>query len=242
MVAIRDIRVKYKQSVLGPLWVLLQPLGLLGALLITFAGVADVKTNGVSNLLFTVVGVTVWTFTQQTTAVASTAITANGTLVRRSTCPRVALVLGAMLANLPALGIMTAISLVLTLVIKGLVVQVLLLPVLTFWLMCLMWGPMLLFAGVAVRYRDAIAVVPMILQAGIFLSPIGFPIQTAPEFLQVVLVINPLAGMLEIWRWAVLGTDPIWAAVGVTGIWTVVLATVGWRVFSRLEVSFADFL
>jgi ABC-type polysaccharide/polyol phosphate export permease len=242
MAALRDMRIRYRQSILGPVWLVLQPLGLLAALMIAFSGVANADTNGVSSLLFTVVGVTVWTFTQQAISSGSTAMISNSTLVRRSNCPRVALVTGSLLANLPTLGVMAVISLLLTVIIRGLPLQVLLLPLAIVWLIVLMWGPVLMFAGVATRFRDAVAAIPILLQAGVFLTPVGYAIQGAPHWLQVLLWLNPITGALEVWRWVILGVDPVVAAVAISAAWTVVLGGVGWWLFSRLETGFADYL
>jgi lipopolysaccharide transport system permease protein len=242
MAALRDVRVKYRQSVLGPVWLLLQPLGLLIALMIAFAGVMKASTSGVSALLFTITGVTVWTFIQQTLSTGTSAMISNSQLVRRSTCPRVALVTGSIIANLPTLVVMTALTLVLTVIIHGLELSMLVLPGLIVWIVALMWGPALMFAAVSARFRDAVAVVPMLMQAGVFLTPIAYSIDSAPVALRVALSINPATGMMEAWRWAMLGVDPAASAIVICGVWTVVLAVVGWRVFSRLEVGFADYI
>jgi ABC-type polysaccharide/polyol phosphate export permease len=240
--ALRDTRVKYKQSLLGPIWLVLQPMGLLVAVLVAFSGVTHTNTGGVSPLLFTLVGVTVWTFVGSTISAGTTSMISNAALVRRSACPRTALVHGAILTNIPTLGVMTILAFVLTLVIKGLVVQMLLLPVLVAFTLVVLWGPCMILAGIATRYRDTIAVVPMLMQAGAFLSPVGYSIQSAPQYLQVLLLINPAAGLIEIWRWSMLGIAPVSGAIVSCVLETIVLSYVGWRVFTRAETSFADFL
>jgi lipopolysaccharide transport system permease protein len=242
MAALRDVRVKYRQSVLGPVWLLLQPLGLLAALMIAFAGVMKADTSGVSSLLFTIVGVAVWTFVQQTLTAGATAMISNSPLVRRSTCPRVALVTGSIIANSPTLVVMTVLSLVLSVIINGPVVQMLLLPLMALWLVALMWGPCLLFAGISTRFRDAVAIVPMLMQAGVFLTPIAYSIKGAPHLLQAVLWLNPVTGMMEAWRWSMLGVAPSGAALASCAVWTLILPLIGWWTFSRLEIGFADYL
>jgi lipopolysaccharide transport system permease protein len=110
------------------------------------------------------------------------------------------------------------------------------------WLLTLLWGPALLFSAVSSRFRDAVAIIPLLLQGGTFLSPVGYPIDNAPHYLQIVLWINPLTGMIEAWRWALLGSDPVIGALITCAAWTIVLGVIGWRVFSRMETTFADFL
>jgi ABC-type polysaccharide/polyol phosphate export permease len=240
--ALRDMRIKYKQSLLGPVWLVIQPLGLLAAVCVAFAGVTQVDTGGIPYGLFALVGVTVWTYTQVTITVATQAMLSNYTIVRRSACPRIALLHGSMLSNLPTLGIMTAISLLAAIVLNGARWEMLLFPLLGVWLFLVLWGPSLLLSAVATRYRDAIAIIPLLMQAGTFLSPVGYPIQSAPHYLQVLLWINPLTGVIETWRWAILGSDPAIGAIFVALGWTVVLGAAGWRLFGRMETAFADFL
>jgi len=238
----RDMRIKYKQSILGPLWLLIQPLGMLAAVCVAFAGVTQVDTGGIPYILFALVGITIWTYTQLTVSVVSMAMVSNPTLVRRSACPRVALVNGALITNLPTLLVMTVITLVVAAILEGLRVQMLALPLVIAWLLALIWGPGLLLASVAARFRDAIAVVPMLLQAGLFLSPVGYPIDSVSGALEVALSLNPLSGIIEAARWAVLGTDPAALPLVAGAAWTLVLGVIGWRAFGRLETGFADYL
>jgi ABC-type polysaccharide/polyol phosphate export permease len=101
MIGLRDIKVKYKQAALGPLWLLIAPLGMLAAITVAFSGVTNVPTGDVPYVLFALVGLTVWTFIQLSAALGATAIVGNGGLVRRSPLPRVALVTGSVVGNLP---------------------------------------------------------------------------------------------------------------------------------------------
>jgi lipopolysaccharide transport system permease protein len=166
----------------------------------------------------------------------------NSPLVRRSTCPRVPLVTGSIIANTPTLIVMTVLSLVLAVIINGPVWQMLLLPFMGAWLILLMWGPCLLFSGVSARFRDAVAVIPMAMQAGVFLTPIAYSIAGAPHLLQVALWLNPVTGLMEAWRWSMLGVSPSIPALLTCAGWSILLPFVGWRVFSRLEIGFADYL
>src|SRR3954451_14292372 len=106
MIAVRDLKVKYKQAALGPLWLLIAPLGMLAAVTIAFSGVTDVDTGGTPYVLFALVGLIVWTFVQLSLTLGAMAIIANASLVRRSTVPRIALISGTMLGNLPPVLVM----------------------------------------------------------------------------------------------------------------------------------------
>lgn len=242
LIAMRDLRIKYKQSILGPLWLFLQPLGLLAGLLVAFAGVTKAGTQGAPAALFMIVGVAVWTFVQQSMGFGVSALLTSGSLVRRSSCPRTPLVLGTVLANLPSLLVMSGVGLVWSLLWEGPRVQMLVIPLLAVWLAALVLGPLLAMAALATRFRDAIAVIPMLMQAGAFVSPVGYSIQSAPAGLEAALWANPMTGMLEAWRWAVLGISPVGGAIAVCAAETIVLVLGGWWVFARLETRLADFL
>ena len=104
MIGVRDIKVKYKQAALGPLWLVMAPLGMLISITIAFSGVTDVNTGDIPYLLFALVGLTVWTFIQLSASLGAAAIYGNGGLVRRSPLPRVALVTGGGRPDLSSCG------------------------------------------------------------------------------------------------------------------------------------------
>lgn len=243
MLGLRDIRVKYKQAALGPLWLLIAPLGMLAAITIAFSGITDVDTGGVPYVLFALVGLTVWTFVQLSAALGSAAIVANGGLVRRSSLPRVALITGAVVGNLPPVTVMFVVALVGALLSRGLPLQVLLLPVFAVWLLIFTIAFSMMLAVLAARFRDTVAIMPLILQAGIFVSPVGYSLEGAPKNIHLLLSLNPISGIIEVWRWSILDTpNPQWGVAGIAVIWTVVLAVVGWKTFARLEVNVADYV
>jgi lipopolysaccharide transport system permease protein len=243
MIGLRDVRAKYKQAALGPLWLLIAPLGMLAAITIAFSGVTDVNTGGVPYVLFALVGLTVWTFVQLSAALGSGAMVSNGGLVRRSPLPRVALVTGALLGNLPPVAVMFLVALVGTFMSRGLPLQALLLPVFIAWLVIFTLAVATLLAALAARFRDTVAIMPLILQAGIFVSPVGYSMEGAPKNIHTLLSLNPISGLIEAWRWSILDTpDPQWDVVGIAVLWTVVLSVVAWRTFTRLEVNVADYV
>lgn len=241
MIAVRDLKVKYKQAALGPLWLLIAPLGMLAAVTIAFSGVTNVDTGGVPYVLFALVGLTVWTYVQLSLTLGAQAIISNSALVRRSTVPRLALVSGTLLGNLPPVGVMFTIAFVGTVADRGLPIQVLLLPLAALWLLAFTFGVTLLIAGAAARFRDTVSLMPLIVQAGIFISPVGYSLAGAPANIKTLLTLNPISGLIEAFRWVLLGIPhPDTTAIAVSGGLTVVLIAAGWHVFSILEPEFAD--
>ena len=201
MLGRRDIKVKYKQSALGPLWLVLQPLGMLLAISIAFSKVTSVNTGDVPYVVFALVGLAVWTYVQMTISVAPhvaalqlagrTAKPVPSTSLRHRNADRRAPAPGDRAHRqrrsggdqLPPR------------------IQALLMPVLVAWLLVLMWGFTLLVAALGGRFRDAIAFAPLIVQAGIFLTPVGYPLDAAGSFAKV-LALNPASGLIEGWRWS----------------------------------------
>ena len=236
----RDIKAKYKQSALGPLWLLLAPLGMLVAITIAFSGVTKVNTGGVPYMLFALVGLVVWTYIQLSITVGAQAIVGNYSLVRRSATPRIAMVTGTLIGNIPPLAILLVASFVLAIILRGLPIQALIVPLLLIWQIFFVGCVTLLIASITVRFRDVIALLPLLIQAGLFVTPVGYDIEGAPKNIQLLLSLNPVSGIIDAWRWAMLDMPVDMTVIAISGVWTVVLAFVGWRVFAKLEVFFAD--
>lgn len=243
MIGLRDMRVKYKQAALGPLWLFLAPFGMAVALVIAFYGVTNPQTSGIPYAPFMLVGLTVWTFFQLGLSVGAGSIVGNSALVKRSPAPRISLVVGPLLGNFPPFLVMLSFALGASAIAGLASVKWALLPLLILWLFIFTLGTVLCVASLAVKYRDLVSVLPLIVQAGIFVSPVGYGLAGAPSTLQAILILNPITGLIEAWRWALVGLpEPSLAAIGIAGAWTVILAVIGWLIFSRMEVSFADYV
>ena len=243
MIGVRDVKAKYKQAALGPLWLIIAPLGLLGAVTIAFSGVTDVETAGIPYLPFALAGLTVWIFIQLSLTIGTQLLITNSQLVRRSPLPRVALITGSLLGNVPPFAVMLTLLIVVTASVHGFPLQALLLPLLCAWLFFFTFAATLIVASLAARYRDLVSAMPLVVQAGIFVTPVGYGLQGAPSNIHTLLSLNPLTGMIEAWRWSLLDMpDPNLTVIGVSVVSTLLALVVGWRIFGRLEVDFADFV
>lgn len=241
MMGLRDVKAKYKQSALGPLWLVLQPLGMLAAVSIAFSKVTTVDTGSVPYVVFALTGLAVWTYVQMTITVAPAALPSNFQVVRRSPCPRLAFVTGTLISVLPPLGVVLVASVIAAAVSGSLSIQALAMPILIAWLLVMTFGFTLLVTALGGRFRDAIALAPLIVQAGIFLTPVGYPLSAAGSFAKV-LAFNPASGMIEAWRWSLLGSSPDMFAIVVALVETVLMVIGGWYVFGRMETRFADYV
>jgi ABC-type polysaccharide/polyol phosphate export permease len=241
MIGLRDIKVKYKQSALGPLWLVLQPVGLLAAMVVAFSAVAGIDTGDVPYTVFALLGLAIWTYFTMGLSSATVVFGANGPLVRRSPCPRLALVTAALIGSLPPFLVLMPASVIAAAVTVGLPIQALLLPVVIAWLFAFMAGVTLLVSSLSGRFRDMVAFAPMLIQAGIFLTPVGYPLAIAGKAVTIV-ALNPVSGLIEAWRWCALGLSPNVFSLCAAAVWTVGLLLFGWYVFSRMEPRFADYV
>jgi ABC-2 type transport system permease protein len=243
VLAVRDFKVRHKQAALGPLWLFIQPLGILAAFTVVFNGVAQVDTSGVPYPLFALVGITVWTYVSATLAFGVRTHITNREIIRYVDCPRIAFVTSTILSSLPNLAVPLVFTILGIFALgRELPVNSLLLPVAIAWLLLLLWGLVLGLSAANVRFRDVNALVPFFLQGGIFLTPIAYPLSDVPDKLDEILALNPFTGVIEFWRWCLLGAPLDERAVLIAAAGTVLTTVIGWRLFTRLEVRFADLI
>jgi ABC-type polysaccharide/polyol phosphate export permease len=241
VLAARDFKVKYKQSLLGPAWLVFQPLALLAAFFIAFRGLGDVQTSGISYAAFTLVGLSVWAYFQASMTIGAASVITNMNYVRFTPCPRPAFPLAALIASLPACLVTIVGALAVAIPSDPVSPRILLLPLGMLWLVALTAGVVAIASSVAVRYRDIISALPFLLQVGVFLAPIGYSLPGLSDGVRTLVYLNPLTGLIEAWRWMFFAgyhpsPGPIVLSLAATGA----LLVSGWLLFSRLETTMAD--
>ena len=240
VLAARDFKVKYKQSLLGPLWLFFQPLALLAGFLIAFRGLADVE-SGTPYVPFALVGLSAWAFFQAAMTIGTAAFITNSMLVRFTPCPRLGFPVAGLLASVPAFVVTILGAFAAAAVTGVLSPKAVLIPFGFVWLFLLTAGVVAITASLAVRYRDIISALPFFLQVGLFLAPVGFPLSELDPTVRVILDLNPLTGLIEAWRWMVLSDYvPSFEPIGVSLVLTPLVALTGWWLFGRLETTMAD--
>ena len=241
VLAARDLKARYKQSVLGPIWVVFQPLALLAGFIVGFRGVAKVATGPVPYAVFALAGVSMWSFFQAAMIAGTSSIIGNAALVRKTACPRFAFPIASLIACLPSFFIPFVATMIASLAVGRGSIRLLLLPATATWLFLLTAGIVAISSAVSVRFRDLINALPFLLQVGAFLVPVGYPVKTLSPALRVLVSFNPITGAIEAWRWVILRADYVYlpSILISLGVGTV-LIVVGWRVFARLEVKMAD--
>ena len=242
MLALRDLKLRYKQTALGVAWVVLQPLLAAGIFAFVFGRVADLPSEGVPYFLFAYAGLLAWSFFQTALTQVSVSMTANAPLVSKVYFPRLILPLSTLptaLLNFAVALALLAIMLALEQRLPG--PEVLLLPL---WLALpamLALGLGLGAATLAVQYRDVQHVLPVATQMLLYASPVAYAVSAVPEGLRAVYRLNPLAAPLEAMRWSLLGTaPPEWGWIGYSAAVSVLVLVLGALFFAARERRFAD--
>ena len=241
VLAARDFKVKYKQSLLGPLWLFFQPFALLAAFLVAFKGLADVSSSTFPYVAFALVGLSAWTFFQASMTIGTASLITNSNLVRFTSCPRLAFPIAGIVASLPSFAVPFVAALVAAAVNGALSPRVLLLPVGLAWLFVLTTGIVIITASLTVRFRDVLSAMPFLLQVGVFLAPVGYPLSELSPTVRALVDLNPLSGLIEAWRWMTLsGYQPSFEPIAVSLVVSPILIITAWRLFTRLETTMAD--
>jgi ABC-type polysaccharide/polyol phosphate export permease len=204
----RDVRVRYKQAVLGVAWALIQPL--VGALAFTlvFNRVAGIEIEGVSYFAFAIVGAVTWTYVGSAMNAGTSSLLANAELLTKVSFPRLVLPAAAVLPGLIDLAIGLVIALVASLATGGSPspAWLLALPFAILLLVVGTAGPMLFLCAKVVKYRDVLVLVSFGLQLVFFLTPIAYPPSQIPGAWQTVAYVNPVAGAVGLLRAGLVGT------------------------------------
>ena len=238
----RDIRLRYRQTALGVIWVVLQPLIAAGIFTFVFGTVAHLSSEGKPYMLFTFAALAGWNLFSGILTRASSCLVGNANLVSRVFFPRLILPLSvapaAMLDFVVSLGMFAVL-----LVVYG-VAPTLALLALPFWMLLLSagaFGAGLVAASLTVRYRDVQFVLPVVVQLLLYASPVAYAATRVPERWHTLYYLNPLVAAIEGLRWSLLGTD---APSAGSVAWSVAVAAVsvatGILVFRRMERGFAD--
>ena len=239
--ASRDLKIRYKQSMLGPLWLVFQPLALLAAFVVAFRGLADVETAGVPYAVFALAGLSVWAFFQAAMTIGTASLVSNMNFVRFTPCPRPTFPIASVVASLPAFAVTASGAILLAAATGHIGARVVLMPLLVIWLVALTLGFVGLSSALAARFRDITSALPFLLQVGLFLAPVGYPLADLSDTVRAIVSLNPLTGVIEGWRWMMLaGYTPSIEPIISSLVGTAVIVVLSWRLFTRLETTMAD--
>jgi ABC-type polysaccharide/polyol phosphate export permease len=240
----RDFRVRYKQAVLGVAWAVLTPLALMVVFTVFFQRVAKVDTGGAPYALFAYLGLLPWTFFSTSVAQGGQSLVLNNQLLNKVYCPRevfpMASTVVAAIDTTIAVAVLGLLFVVTGFVPKATSVWV---PVLLGVQVAFTFGATLVISAVLVFFRDLRHALPVILQLGLFATPVAYGMDVVPENLQVLYsAVNPLAPVIDGYRRTILlGLPPDWQLLVPGAVVSAVLLVAGYAVFKRMEPGFADY-
>jgi lipopolysaccharide transport system permease protein len=240
--AARDVRVRYRQSLLGVGWAVLQPLGLTLLFSVVFSLFLRVGTGSQPYAVVVLAAIVPWTFVANTIQLSTSSVVNSAGLLTKVSFPREVFPLAQTLAGLFDLGLALLVLIGVLLVFH---------VALSFWILAILpalaiqaaltTGVGLLVSALTVFYRDIRYAVPLALQAWMFISPVAYPISAVPERYLRYYEINPMVGVVDTYRRSlVYGEHPQWLALAWSAFCAAVLLYVGYLVFKRVEPYFAD--
>lgn len=239
----RDITLRYRQTALGVIWVILVPLMGAGILSFVFGNVAELEAPwNLPYYVFAFAGMVTWTAFSQVLNRSSNVLLSNAALVGKVFFPRMLLPLSVLLSTLVDVGVALVLLVVLLLghgVSPGL--GVITFPVWLLLVLALALGIGLAAGALMVRYRDVGYIIPVAVQFLLFASPVAYTVADVPSDARWIYDLNPLAGLLEGMRWSLIGTQrPDTGMIAYAAAFSLVLLAIGTVIFSRMERQFAD--
>jgi homopolymeric O-antigen transport system permease protein len=240
----RDVKVRYKQTVLGVLWAIIQPLFTMVIFTVVFGQIANISSEGVPRPVFYFSALLPWIYFSSTLANAGMSLVSNSGLLTKIYFPRI--ILPAAAALVPLVDFLIG-----SVLLIGFIVyydipigwNLLLWPILVVPLALLAFGLGAFLAALNVKYRDVKYAIPFVIQVLLFMTPIIYPSSVFPERFRWLLALNPLSGLIEAFRYALVPTYAVhWDVLGVSLAVTAALLVFGVVYFKRTEQAFADII
>lgn len=249
----RDVRLRYKQTLLGAVWVVLQPLLGAGIFAFVFGKVANLSSGKVPYFIFSYVGLLGWNAFNTTLSKSSVCLVGNAQLISKIYFPRLVLPLSTIPSALIDFSVAAAMLVILIPFFHlHLSVGILLMPVWLLMILLLAMGLGLITSALTVSYRDVQYILPVLTQFLLYGSPVAYPVAALlapnrhiPAWALRIYFLNPLSSLLEAFRWSILGPDGgviMWDRVGLASAICVLTFVFGIWAFKTMERRFADII
>jgi homopolymeric O-antigen transport system permease protein len=238
----RDLLVRYKQTFVGVSWSLIQPLLTMIVLTVVFGKLGKMPSGGVPYPLLVFCGLLPWQFFSTAMTQSGNSLVSNTNLISKVYFPRLIIVVSSIITSLVDFLISGVFLVVLMIWYRFLPpVQVFCLPAFVLLAFGASLGVSLWIAALMVEYRDFRFVVPFMVQFGLYISPVGFQSSIVPERFRLLYALNPMVGVIDGFRWCVLGGQNIhWPELAIALIGMIALVASGLWYFRRTERTFAD--
>jgi lipopolysaccharide transport system permease protein len=241
ILTLRDIKVRYKQTVLGILWVIIQPLFMMIVFTLFFGRLAGIPSDGIPYPLFAYAGLLPWTFFSNAVNSSGNSLVGNSSLITKVYFPRMIIPIAAVGSGL--IDFVIAFGLLVLLMLYygiGFSPNILMLPILALLTALLAIGVGMWTSALNVKYRDIRYALPFLLQLWMFTTPIIYPSSLVPDKWRGLFLINPLTGLIEGYRSAIFGKPFDLMGLGISIFIIFVVLIYSAHTFRQMERSFAD--
>lgn len=239
----RDLIIRYKQTAIGVAWAVLRPIVTMVVFTLVFGKLANMPSKDTPYPLLVFAGMLPWMFFATTFNDVGNSIVSNGHIISKVYFPRIIIPLSALLTGLVDFALSAGVYFMIALYygyMPGW--QIIFLPLFVLLLCLIVLGCSLWVSALNVTYRDFRYIVPFVVQFGAYVSPVGFASSVVPERWQLLYAINPMVGVIDGFRWCLLGAahEPRWESVGMAALFALIILIPGIRFFRRAENDFAD--
>jgi lipopolysaccharide transport system permease protein len=237
----RDVKVRYKQTVMGVAWAIIQPLFTMLVFTLFFGRLAGVPSDNIPYPLFAYAGLLPWTFFANAIGNSGNSLVGSANLITKVYFPRMIIPAAAIGAGLVDLAI-SFVVLIPLMIYYGLAVtwSILMFPVVVLLTALLALGVGMWLSALNVKYRDVRFALPFLIQLWMFVSPVIYPTSFLPQRWRVLFALNPMTGIIEGYRSALFGRSFNWKALTIATLITLAVLVYSSFTFRRMERSFAD--
>ncbi len=241
ILTLRDVKVRYKQTILGILWAVIQPLFMMIIFTLFFGRLAGIPSDGIPYPLFAYAGLLPWTFFSNAVNSSGNSLVGNSSLITKVYFPRMIIPIAAVGSGL--IDFLISFGLLVLLMLyygTGFSANIIMLPILVLLTAFLAIGVGMWMSALNVKYRDIRYALPFLIQLWMFATPIIYPSSLIPDKWRWLFIINPLTGLIEGYRSAIFGTPFDFVGIGVS-IFIIFAALIySAYTFRQMERSFAD--
>lgn len=243
----RDFKTMYKQTILGPLWIIINPLLTTIMYTIVFGNIANISTDGMPQIVFYMLGTTIWTYFSTCLTKTSATFTGNAAIFGKVYFPRLVTPISTVISGFInfAVQFVMFLGFAIYYYINGAPINpniyILITPFLILQLACLSLGFGVIISSLTTKYRDLAVLVTFGVQLWMYATPVVYPASQIGGKLKTLMMLNPVSPIVESFRYAFLGSGSIpWNFLGISVITTLVVLFIGVVLFSRVEKTFMD--
>lgn len=243
----RDFKTLYKQTILGPLWIIINPLLTTVMFTIVFGNIANISTDGMPQIVFYMLGTTVWTYFSTSLTKTATTFTGNAAIFGKVYFPRLVTPIATVVSGLINFAVQFVMFLCFAIYfyIVGAPIHpniyILLTPLLLVELAALALGFGIIISSLTTKYRDLAVLVTFGVQLWMYATPVVYPASQLGGKLKTLMMLNPVSPIVEAFRYAFLGSGEMpWTFLGISVVSTFIIMFIGVILFSRVEKTFMD--